>query len=195
MTILFVSLSIILGLAIAFAIAFPFIVRALYRRNARKMFGRKLYRLANINDYYLINVLKIETNDHSSFEVDHVMFGNKYIYLVKDFYQEGTLCGKMNDNSFFVRERNQYVDNPLVIAKEQVRKLAMVLNYDESLFIPIVLVNDACVFESYKENLSIIYPSFLKSTIADFESRDVDPLDADKLASAVKDIARINRRK
>ena len=154
-----------------------------------------MYRLAMNKDYYLINKLVLNSHDSQQLVIDHLMFGNKYIYLIHDFYCEASLYGKDCDNSLLVRSKkgNSYVENPLDVAKQQLKELSVLINFDESLFVPIALVNDSCNIMN-NDNKSLVYARKIKDVIASYESRDVDPLNQEQMMFAVHDIARLNLR-
>lgn len=196
MSILFVLLSIILGIAIVNAIAFPYLYRRIYRKKYHEIFGRKLYRLAMNRDYYLINRLVLKSHDDSRFVIDHLMFGDKFIYAFYDFYCEESLYGKSTDNSFLIKgkKKNSYTDNPALIAKQRIKELSVLIGLDESLFVPIALVNNTCDFIDYDENNSIVYLRRLTKTIDEYEKKDVNPLNQEQMMYAVHDISCINLR-
>lgn len=196
MLILFVLLSIVLGIAIVSAIAFPYLYRIVYRKKYHEIFGRKLYRLAMNRDYYLINRLVLKSRDASRFVIDHLMFGNKFIYAFYDFYCEESLSGKSTDNSFLIRGKksNSYTDNPALIAKQRIKELSILIGLDESLFVPIALVNNTCDFIDYDDNNSIVYLRKLTKVIDEYEKKNVNPLNQEQMMYAVHDISCINLR-
>lgn len=196
MLVLFVVLLVLLGLAIVSTIAFPYVYRLVYRKKFKSIYGRKIYQIAMREDYYLINLLTLKSHDNSKLVIDHLMFGNKFIYVFYDFYCEANVYGKSSDNSLLIKgkKENCYHDNPVNIARQQMRELSVLINFDESLFVPIALVNDSCNIINYDDNNSLVYVRKLKDVIKYYESKDVDPLNQEQLLYAVHDIAAINLR-
>lgn len=196
MSVLFVVLTVLLGIAIVFTIAFPYLYHRIYRKKYHEIYGRKIYRLAMRRDFYLIQELTLKSHDNSRFVVDHLMFGNKYIYVFYDFYSESDLYGKSKDNSFLLKGKktNSYTDNPVLLAKRKLKELSSLINLDESLFIPIALVNDSCNIINYDDNNSLVYLRKLKNVINYYESQDVKPLNQEQMMYAVHDISCINLR-
>lgn len=195
MTFLFVLLSVLLGIAIIIIIAFPFLYRFIYRKRYHSIYGRKLYHIAMNKDYYLINKFVLNSHDNQKLVIDHLMFGNKFIYVFYDFYCDSNLYGKSTDNSLLVKgKKNAYIDNPVHVANQHLKELALLINFDESLFVPIALVNDSCNIINYDDNNSLVYVRKLKRVLDYYESKDVDPLNQEQLMFAVHDIARINLR-
>ena len=196
MSVLFVVLIVLLGLAIVWTIAFPYLYRIVYRNKYREIYGRKVYRLAMNKDYYLINLLTLKSHDNSKLVIDHLMFANKFIYVFYDFYSECDLYGKSSDHSFLLKgkSKNSYVDNPVLKAKQQLRELSTIINLDESLFVPIALLNDSCNIINYGDEHSLVYVRKLKKVIEYYESQDVKPLNQEQMMYAVHDISNINLR-
>ena len=196
MSFLFVVLIVLLGIAIVLTIAFPYIYRHVYQNKYHEIYGRKIYRLAMHKDYYLIQQLTLKGHDDTNFVVDHLMFGNKYIYVFYDFYCDADLYGKRNDNSFLLKGKkgNSYTDNPVLMAKQKMKELSVLINLDESLFIPIALVNDSCNIINYDDKHSLVYVRKLKNTIDYYEKQDVKPLNQEQMMYAVHDISCINLR-
>lgn len=147
-------------------------------------------------DYYLIHKLTLKSHDNSVLVIDHLMFADKFIYVFYDFYCEADLYGKSTDNSFLVKGKKNYsyTDNPVLLAKKHMKELAMLIDFDESLFVPIALVNNSCNIISYDDNNSLVYVRKLKDVIRFYESKDVDPLNQEQMMYAVHDIANINLR-
>ena len=104
---------------------------------------KKVYRVALDNDFFLINqyVFKIDNSKVAS--VDHILFGNKYIYVLSSKYYQGDLVGKYHDKSLiFISHKGKkcYTDNPYNQVKFLASKLSSSTGVDPSLMIGIVLV-------------------------------------------------------
>ena len=196
MFVLFVVLLVLLGIAIVITIAFPYLFEKYCSKNYRQIYGRKIYHLAMKKDFYLINTLVLKSHDNSKLVIDHLLFGNKYIYLFYDFYCHADLYGKSKDNSFLIkgRNKNSYTDNPVLIAKKQLKELAVIINLDESLFVPIAVVNNSCNIINYDDDQTLIYSRHIKRAINYYENQDVKPLNQEQMMYAVHDISCINLR-
>ena len=201
---LFIVLAIIFVLSFLFFIFYPLIKRSVLKRNFVRSYGRTIYQLANVHDYYLINTLLLKANDDSTIDIDHLLLADKFIFVIKDYYFNGSLHGKDSDNSwvyYFGKVSNpkkKIIKNPLKENNERLKKLSMITGLEKSLLIPVVLVNDDCdlVFEA-KDQIDnyVIKRNQFKNLLASIENRDVAPLKADQLSYAVKDIAELNLRK
>lgn len=196
MSFLFVVLTVLLGIAIVYTIAFPYVYRHVYQNKYHQIYGRKIYRLAMRKDYYLIHQLTLNSHDNSRFVVDHLMFGDKYIYVFYDFYCDADLYGKSTDNSLLIKgkKNNSYTDNPVLLAKQKMRELSVLTNLDESLFIPIALVNDSCNIINYDDNHTLVYARKLRKAIEYYENQNVKPLNQEQMMYAVHDLSCLNLR-
>ena len=196
MSFLFVVLTVLLGIAIVSTIAFPYVYRHVYQNKYHQIYGRKIYHLAMRKDYYLIHQLTLNSHDNSRFVVDHLMFGDKYIYVFYDFYCDADLYGKSTDNSLLIKgkKNNSYTDNPVLLAKQKMRELSVLTNLDESLFIPIALVNDSCNIINYDDNYTLVYARKLKKAIEYYENQNVKPLNQEQMMYAVHDLSCLNLR-
>ena len=200
---LFIVLAILLVLIILFLIFFPKIRRSKYRKNFVSIYGKKVYRYALHNDLYLINKLELKGNDDQTLVVDHLLFGNKYIYLISDYYLPGAIEAKANDRSFVYSSNERkaqkvYIDNILLKGKELTHKVASNLGLNISLFIPIAVVNNDSDFQEFRLNEIdnyMIHIGSLKKVLNALESRKVAPLNDEQLKYTVKDVNRLNERR
>ena len=161
---------------------------------------KKVYRVALDNDFFLINqyVFKIDNSKVAS--VDHILFGNKYIYVLSSKYYQGDLVGKYHDKSLiFISHKGKkcYTDNPYNQVKFLASKLSSSTGVDPSLMIGIVLVNDDCkvAVDSDSKQFYIIQRKRFAALIKAIESRPVGEINQNQLAKAVQSIAKQNKRK
>lgn len=200
----FIGSIIALVLFIFFFVLFPKIKRNKLRKNYLAIYGKTIYNIANVNDYYLINKLILEAQDDTKLCVDHLLLGNKYIYIIKDNYVEGGVTYKINDESwieFYGNNKNpkrRYMNNMVLLNASRVKKFSVITGLSTSLIISINIFNNNSVIDEYESDdktTYIVKQKNLKKLIASIEGRDVAPLDQKQLAYAVKDIAKINLRK
>lgn len=200
---LFISLAVLLVLVVLFLIFYPKLYRAKLKKDFVPIYGKKIYRYALHNDLYLINQLELKANDDQIIKVDHLLFANKYIYVISDYYLPGSIEAKENDPSFIYKSsengsENVYIDNLLIRGRELTNKVAFNLGLKPNLFISISLVDDDADFNGFKSSQSdnfIVHISSLKKLLDSIEARSVAPLNDDQLKYAVKDINRLNERR
>ena len=172
-----------------------------YRRKHFQIhFYKQVYRVALNNDYYLINQFVFKVDSSKNATVDHILFGNKYIYTIISKYYQGDLIGKYADKSLiFISHKGKkcYTDNPYNEAKYLTSKLSSSTGIDASLMIGIVLINDDCkvAVQSESKQFYIIQRKRFPALIKAIESRPVEPINQTQLEKAVQSIAKQNKRK
>lgn len=190
---------IVVVLFVAVALYFP-ISAAYRRRHFQTHFYKRVYKVALENDYYLINQFAFKVDSSKLAQVDHILFGNKYIYVIVSKYYEGDLVGKSSDKSLIFisfKGKKCYTDNPIIQSKMLTTKLSSSIGLDASLLIGIVLINDDCKVEvqSDSKQFYIIQRKRLPALIKAIESRPVSPINETQLAKAVQAIAKENKKK
>ena len=96
----FIALAVVLVLLIIFFVIYPFIRRAYIKKHFIEVFGKKIYKIALHDDFYLINRLLLKTMDGTSIDIDHLLCGNKYIYVIHDEYFKGELYARIQDRTW-----------------------------------------------------------------------------------------------
>ena len=188
-------------LVIFFGVCIYVPIAAAYRRkNFQIHFYKQVYRVALDNDFYLINQFVFKVDSSKNATVDHILFGERYIYVILSKYYQGDLVGKYLDKSLiFISHKGKkcYTDNPYNESKTMTSKLSSSTGIDASLMIGIVLINDDCKVEvqSDSKQFYIIQRKRLPSLIKAIESRPVEPINEKQLEKAVQSIAKLNKRK
>lgn len=196
--IVFLILSICL---IIFLLCYRPIKRNYMKNNYIKSYGDLIYKIALDNDYYLINELLLKLDDNNSVHIDHILFGEKFIYLIKDRYYDGFIEAKERDKSWVFTSRNRerkFIDNPLINNSIRVKRFASLAGLNESYIYSIVVVNDDCHIEEFAildSKTRLVKKNQLVRTIQTIESQNILPLNDVQMRLAVKDIARLNKNK
>ena len=145
----------------------------------------------------IINNFKFKVDDKTSINVDHIIGGEKYIYIVLDYYYgKGSLYGQINDQSLIYEDRKgikSYTDNPIERSRKLISKLSNVTGIDPSLMIGIILVNNSCFVNIVSESKQFyaIEKKKLDPLVRAIESRNIAPINEEELASAFKTLQRI----
>ena len=195
---IFICALIFILLLLLFLIIFPFAKRHYNFKNFQKIYYKEIRKIAEINDYYLINNLVIKNNNQLICRIDHVLFGDKYIYVIKDRYYRGAISGKKEDSTwfFYSNQKKQFeMDNPMAMNEKRLEKLSLVTNIDKSFFISVLVINDNCVVknanELNKNNSFIVSKKNLRKLIKNIEKRNVKNMDQKQLEFAVQNISRL----
>ncbi len=197
---------------IAFLIIVPIIVIAglfcliffpLRKRRMKKEFKyyyyRFIYKEALYQDLYLINNFMFKIDDTHVGKIDHILFANKYIYIINDYYFDGDIEGKDTDASLIFISRTgkkKYMDNLLLDNKKLIGKLSLITGINSSLMIGVSLVNKNCnvgVMSSSKHHY-IVQANKFKMLLNAIESRPIGNINQEQLASAVQAIDKLNRK-
>jgi hypothetical protein len=174
---------------------FPLCRRRYMKRHLIAYFGKRIYHVALYNDFYLINQVRVPLDDANEAHIDHLLFGEKFIYVIKDRYYDGALTGKHRDTNWMfypnLSRRGKYISNPFLINKVRIDKLALVTGLDPHLFINLIVVNEGCLLDDIvtnDESTYIVKLSKMEKLIKANESRDIPPINEAQLDVAVKDI-------
>jgi hypothetical protein len=133
-------------------------------------------------DYYLINKLEIQLVSNESLFIDHMLFGNKYIYVINDYLFKGVLTGNAQDSKWILKDKKGQeimVDSPLLKNKKLVEKLSLRTSLDHATFIAITLVSKDTKITDLEVNDSsnfVIDTRDFMKLILKIESRDIAPL-------------------
>lgn len=195
----FIIVPIVVLIFLGIVLYFP-IASAYRRKHFLFHFYKKVYKVAIDNDFYLINQFDFKIDSSRVATVDHILFGEKYIYVILSKYYQGDLVGKYHDKSLiFISHAGKkcYTDNPINELKNLSSKLSSSIGIDASLMVGIVLVNDDCkvAVQSDSKQFYIIQRKKFSALINAIESRPVAEINEAQLAKAVQSIAKLNKRK
>lgn len=184
---------------IAAAIYFPMHNKKV-KSDFRYFYYKRIYKVAMDNDYYLINDFLFKIDNSHVGRIDHILFADKYIYLITDCYYDGNIDGKEKDTSFILVSQDgkkTYVNNPVLDNRKLIDRLCLLTGLDQSLMIGVIVINDncQCAVETSVKNAYIIQSKRFKALVKAIESRDIANIKQEQLASAVKAIDKLNRKK
>jgi|WetSurMetagenome_2_1015567.scaffolds.fasta_scaffold434449_2 hypothetical protein len=152
MTALFICLFIAVLLALLFGFFYDeirdFVNRTFYRHRVYKV----LSHFAQEQDQLLLNNVSLllggDADQPTVF--DHILFADKYIYLVHDIYQKGGLYGNLEDPIVFLKtEKGKIFRIPNEAARNTQRltalQVALKCPPDDHLFVSVVVYNSSLV--------------------------------------------------
>lgn len=187
-------------IAIIFAIIFPKWYKSYREKNYHKIYGKKIYKIALNEDYYLINDLNLKISSKENIKIDHLLFGNKFVYVIDDMFLLGELKAKETDRSWIYkplskRAKSRYIDNQILEGRQRLKTLGKVLPLNESYLIHICVVNNDLVINDFKQEIEQSKISKIKnlhSLISEYENKDIGVLDDKALSNAVQYISKKN---
>ncbi len=82
----------------------------------KKRIQKKLYKECKANDLLILNDIWLPMGDNKYKYIDTIIFGNKYIYIVKEIKQVGEVKISMQDQKWRVIFHNKLalIDNPFI---------------------------------------------------------------------------------
>ena len=151
-------------------------------------------------DYRLINNFIFKTGEKKHDRINHIIFGEKYAYLVFSRNFDGDLAGKAEDKSLQFVQRNGerlYTLNQYTYMNTIIDKLCQMTGLQKNFFIGILMTNDDCnnFVDSKFDNLYIVKKSDLSKAIKGIEARDIGKLNEEMLQTAILKLSELNRRK
>lgn len=190
LTIYIVALFFVTGALLLWFFYAP--INKLRRRSSPgAFFYERVSTVVNYGDFYLLNNVSLDLPTGEKVMVDHIIGGEKYIYVILDRYFEGTVRGNYNDHywiyymeSLFGKKKKKEISNPLKQVQSLIDLISLQNIIQKDLFVGIVLVNDDCFISGYENksnSIKLIPVSKLEKVINTFEKEDIDPLGEKKL--------------
>jgi hypothetical protein len=160
----------------------------------RKFYHHKVYRAlhyyAEEHDQLLLNnvIFFLGDMDHPTV-FDHILFADKYVYLIHDYYAKGALYGNLSDPALFLKDytfRVRKTTNEVTINFRRLEALeeALSVSHSDKLFVSVVVYNDSLLVPPElvsKEQGNLFLPvRDLERTVIDAEKDDVPSISHEK---------------
>ncbi len=118
----------------------------------RKRIYKVLHYFAEEEDCYLLNDAEffLSENDAAPTHFDHLLFTEKYVYIITDFMAFGGIYGNVNDASLFLRKDSGKIvtiPNPVLNGRERVRRIEELVgaSHEKKLFMSMTVYNPSLV--------------------------------------------------
>ena len=197
--ILFIILYLFVIFLVVVTYFYPYVKKMVKNKRFRQHMGRKIYKLANDNDYLLLQNYIIQVDKNSSVRFDHILFGNKYFYCITDKTWKGSIIGSNRDEYWLYYDKGslepQDIKNPLRVNQRRLEHFSRVTQVDKEMLINIVVVSDdsLCTCVGLRsETVYLCKESDFKKLIYELESRNVPPFDSHNLEEVVEQIYKIS---
>ncbi len=145
----------ILVLLILISLFFLFYDRIHYffeKKNHKKRIYKVLHYYAEEEDCYLLNDAEffLSENDVEPTHFDHLLFTEKYVYIITDFMAFGGIYGNVNDASLFLKKASGKIitiPNPVLNGKERVRRMEELVGaaHEKKLFMSMTVYNPSLI--------------------------------------------------
>lgn len=179
------TLFIVICVLCAFFLLFLFFhqpIKAFFvKRNVTRFYYRKVMKEAQKGDYYLVNDILYRLGGSDYVHIDHVLGGDKYIYVITDVYYEGAVSGKSADANwvnYFKKGKKRKIPNPILESKVALERFSKASGINTSFLVGIVLVNDDCFITpiNSRRDEPVLTPlSRLGKVVSAYEKNDIDP--------------------
>ena len=161
---------------------------------------QRVYKVLNYyaeeEDQLLLNHLVLYlAGDNQPTLFDHIVFADKYVYVVSVFNKTGGLYGNVEDpNLFLCRSKNKVVKiaNPILANEKRVLKLEETVHvqHSDKMFVSVVVYNPSLIVPkgiAKKNQTSCFLPvTELEKTIKTAEKDSVSPISHHKSEELVK---------
>ena len=172
------------------------------KKRFKEAYGKSIYQIAMDNDYYLVNTFGFSVDSNTDVLIDHILFGDRYIFCIADVRYQGVVEGKENDQIWFfypngIRKKKQPIGNPLTENKKKIEKLSLLTGADRTFFISLVVFNNDCYIDDIQTTSRDEYIRNVKELsrlIKAIESRPIENMDPKALEKAVQDIAKLKEK-
>ena len=192
---LFIVLAILVGLAFAFWFFYAPVKKILWRNAHDRFFYHRALKVSRDGDFYLVNNLHLKTGNESFVKIDHIIGGDKFIFVITDRYYDGALNAKANEASWFYYQKGGKkidIPNPLLENRLAMERLSIASGINISFMVGIVMVNDDCFLTTLQsdENESLLVPvSRLEKVIFLYEKKEgVKPFVRKELWQTIQDL-------
>lgn len=191
---IYIILAIVVFGILAFWIIYIQARKKMFSSHYKKLYYKYVNNIVKYNDYYLINNLSFDIGDSQTLTIDHLVGGDKYIYVIIDYYIPGGIQIKPLDPVSYVYEKNDVkleIANPLQVVAHSINKLSMISGISSDFLVGIVFINgDANVIsvENSSFNVNIVKLRDLASFVGGYENRPVKPFVKKQLWQAIQDL-------
>lgn len=185
---MFIALAILLVLFIVAFVMFLLFLRNMTAETFKKYATKKVIRIARHNKLLTVPNLNILNYEREKICVDHVIFGNKYIYIITDFMLKGFVSGEVNDNSWVyynkIIKKDKYLDNLSLVSDKNIREFAEISGIKADFIVSICLVPNECDFTvkqlEYNKKMVVHYSS-LNRKIKELENQNIGTFNKEQI--------------
>ena len=142
--VIFLILGIAVVIILLALLAFLFIYRS---RHVKELTYLKLNKIAQENDYLLLNNYRIHIDDNHVANIDHILITDKFIVIINDFKISGVISGDYNDDELrnINKNKQNQIINPLNLNINLAKRLALFNDLSFDLIKGLAVVNSDSV--------------------------------------------------
>ena len=108
-----------------------------------KRVSSKLKKFAIDHDFPLLSNVMIQVRENKFIKIEHILFGNKYIYVITSKCYYGYLCANTSDEKWLLYRKDKliHLENPLKNNEKRIRILANLLDDKMDDFVNVVFLS------------------------------------------------------
>ena len=185
-----IAIGIILGIAyLVFHKQITFFVVAI---TGKRRIQRNLYKSCKANDYLILNDLYFPVDGDHLRHIDTLIFGTKFIYVIKEVKQAGEIKIGMEDASWRVVYNKQltHIENPILKNRRIISRILQVVpGIEERDIINMVVFTKTCKFDpiNYNNKEFVLKENEVMKAIETIEKNiDIDVFDNDEVERYAK---------
>ena len=196
---MFIALVIILILFIFGFVVFLTYLRKMTNETYMRACMKKIRRIADRRKLYSILNLNLVNFEGEKLAAHHVIFGEKYIYLISDFMLKGFVDGEANDNSWVyynnITKQTHYLDNLDKVSEKNIEDFAGISAISKDLIVSICLVPNECdltINGLENKNKFIVHFNTINRLIAALERKKIGSLKQEQIYEQYQTIKKQN---
>jgi hypothetical protein len=159
-----------------------------------KRVSSKLKKFAIDHDFPLLSNVVIQIRENKFIKIEHVLFGNKFIYVITSKCYYGYLCANTSDEKWLLYRKDKliHLDNPLKNNEKRIRILANLLDDKMENFVNVVFLSRPVVaskiISSKERELVLLEDDFAKSIEKYEKSTNLNDFTVKSIEDATKKI-------
>lgn len=159
-----------------------------------KRVSSKLKKFAIDHDFPLLSNVMIQVRENKFIKIEHIMFGNKYIYVITSKCYYGYLCANTSDEKWLLYRKDKliHLENPLKNNEKRIRILANLLDDKMDDFVNVVFLSRPVVaskvISSKPGELVLLEHDFAKSIEKYEKSSNLNSFTVKSIEDATKRI-------
>lgn len=168
-----------------------------FRHAPKEAFYKTVRKVADDGDYYLVNNVKFDMGDGTIINIDHLLGGDKFLYVIMDRYFEGAINATAEDFYwvYYLKDHKntlkKEIPSPLIETKNIVNRLSLVSGLQINYLVGIVLINKDCFvsrFENVEGEVQLVPTNRLLEVISSYESKEVEAFNGEDLHRVIHEI-------
>jgi len=168
-----------------------------FRHNPKEVFYKYVRKVADDGDYYLVNNVEFDMGNGEAITIDHLLGGDKFLYVIIDQYFEGAISAKAEDFYwvYYVKDHKttlkREIRSPIMETKEVIHRLSMISGLPINFLVGIVLINSDCFvsrFQNVEGEVQLVSANRLGEFITSYENKEVEAFNSEDLHRVIHEI-------